>query len=306
MLKSREAIAAKIETSYGVNAAPGANDAILVENLSPSYESPRMNERAVVKATLGAKQQVYGGHLKTLTFDVELKGSGTADVPPEVGVLLRGCGFAETITVGTSVAYAPASTGHESLTINYYQDGIIHTLTGARGTVSFNLEAGGIGKASFSFTGHDAEADGALITPTYDATVPAPVIGASFSIGAYAAVVAKLSVDMGIKLAMPPSVNAADGFSDVRITGREVTGSFDPELVLKATKDFYSEWTSGTKMALDTGVIGSAAGNRYQMSLPAVYYRELSYGDRDGITTLEVGFGAVENTGDDEVTITFT
>ncbi|MCK7495178.1 MAG: hypothetical protein MZW92_31855 [Comamonadaceae bacterium] len=43
-----------------------------------------------------------------LTFDVEIKGSGAAGTAPELGVLLKGCGFGETVVAVTSVTYAPA------------------------------------------------------------------------------------------------------------------------------------------------------------------------------------------------------
>ena len=307
MLKNREVLLFKIESSYGVDSSPSAGaDAVLAENLNYSFEGARMAERNVVKATFGKEQAVYGGHLKTVSFDVELKGSGAAGTAPEIGQLLRACGFDETIVASTSVAYAPVSSSIESGTLEYFQDGKLHKLLGCRGTVSFNLEVGMPGKATFSLTGHDTESDAALPSPSYDSTVPAPFINAGFALGGYAAIISTLSVDMGNTLAFAPDVNAADGYGEIRITGRDVTGSFDPEAVLKATEDFQGDWENGTQQAITTGSIGGTAGNIFAITLGQTYHKEISGGDRDGITTNEIGFGAVESSGDDEISITFT
>ena len=104
----------------------------------------------------------------------------------------------------------------------------------------------------------------------------------------------------------PPSVSAANGYSQIRITGRDVSGSFDPEATLLADHDFAAEWKSGAALALDSGVVGSAAGNRWRIQCPAISYREISEGDREGLRTLEIGFGAAEINGDDEISLVFT
>jgi len=310
ILTTREVMLAKIETTYNTDAAPVASaDAIQISNPSWSHEGLRMIERNIVKNTDPAKQQVFGDALKTVSFDIELKGSGTAGTAPEFNVLFSGCGFVETVVPSTSVTYAPSSTASDkkSLTIWYYQDGLLHKITGARGTVSFNLETGTIPMASFTFTGHSAApTDASLITPTLDATVPVAVKGNSFTIGGYAAAINALTFDMSINVITPASMSASDGFGEVFIGSRDLNGSIDPQAELVAANDFYGDFRSGTTMALATGTIGSTAGNRLAISMPAVYYRDVAPGDRDGIRTYEIPFGAVESSGDDEISIAFT
>lgn len=308
MLTKREALLAKVEVTYNTDPVPTAADnAILVENLAASNEGLRMSERPGVRPSLGMLQHVFGDFLRTITFDVELKGSGTAGTAPELGVLLRGCGFDETVVAVTSVTYAPVSTGQESLTLYYYQDGLLTKLTGARGTVSFNGDAGMQGKLSFTFTGHTSTpTDTALIDPTLDSTTPPPFKGATFTIDSFAGVIGNLAFDMTNTLAMPPDVSASDGFGEIQITSRDPNGSFDPEMELVATEAFEANFRSGAAMALATGVIGSTAGNRWAISMPAVYYRDLGQGDRDGIRIYETAFAAAESTTDDEVSIAFT
>jgi len=310
MLVNREVILAKIEGTYGVDSVPvEATDAMLVENIGWGNEGLRMNERPAVRQNIGMLQQVFGGRLVAMTFDVELKGSGSAvDDPPEFGPLLRACGMAETINAASDVQYDPASTGHESVTIYYFQDGIRYTLLGCRGNVSFNLETGAIGKASFTLTGHVGTiTDVALPTgPVYDGHVPVPLIGVPFTIGAFGAVINALTWDMSNTVATPPDISASDGYAEIQITQRDVNGSYDPEAELIATDDPHGDLTSDAQLVLTTGLIGGTAFNRYQVDMPVVSYRDISPGDRDGIRTYDLPFGCAESAGDDEVTLTFS
>lgn len=308
MLVNREVILFKIESTYNTDPTPSAStDAVLVESPSWTHEGARIIERTGVKASIGKEQSIFGGTLKSVSFDVEIKGSGSAGAVPEIGQLLRACGLDETVVASTSVTYAPVSTSFESGTLYYYSDGLRHIVTGCRGTVSFNLETGAAPKASFTLTGHDTLlTDTAIVTPTYDSTVPVPVINVPFTIGGYSAVIANLSLDLSNNVTTPPDMSSSDGFGETIITARDVNGSFDPEQVLLATNNYINDWKNDTTLALATGVIGSTAGNRVAFSCPAVYYKEISPGDRDGLRTYEIGFGCAESSGDDEISIAFT
>lgn len=307
MLTRREVILIKLETTYNVDASPGATDAILISNPSWTTEGARMVDRENVKTTLGKDQQLYGGSLRGISFDMEIKGSGTAGTAPEMDAALKACGFDDTIVADTSVTYAPVSTSFDSVTIYYYQDGILHKITGARSNVSINIETGNRGLASFTLTGHDAgTTDEAIIAPTYDGTVPPVALDLSFAIGGYSAVINALSVDLGNAISTPADISATDGYSEVYITSRDVNGSFDPEMTLVATKDWIGDWEGGTTGVLTTGVIGDVAGNRCAVSMPVVYSREIAPGDRDGVRTMDVTYGAAESSGNDEISMAFT
>jgi len=308
MIINREVILVKEEVTYNLDPVPvEGDDAILVENLAWANEGLRMNERPAVRASIGQLQQVYGGMLRTVTFDVEMKGSGVAGTPPEMADLLEACGMLETVVAVTSVTYTPASTGHKSATVYYYQDGTLMKLTGCRGSVSFNMEVGAIPKASFTMTGHvSAVTDIALASPTYDSIVPAPFINAAFDMGGYSAIIGAWTFDIGNEVSMPPDPAGTDGFGEVRIIKRDVNGSVDPEHQLVATKPFDSDFKAGVVMTLASGAIGGTAGNILNITHPAIYYKDVAPGDREGIRTLEIPYGATESTTDDEVAIAFT
>ena len=315
MLVNREVILAKTEVTYGTDSVPVAGtDAMLVENIGWSNEGLRMNERPAVRASLGQLQQVFGGTLRTITFDVEMKGSGidpsSTATPPEFAPLLRACAMTETITASTSVGYQPESDPalHESITIHYFQDGLRYILTGCRGNVSFNWETGALPKMSFTFTGHIATpTDVVLPDPTVLAVVPVAVIAAAFTIDGFAAIVNAVTLDMSNTLAMPPDMAATDGFGEVQVTARDPNGSYDPEAELVAVDNPFADLIGDLALALSIGPIGTVAGNIIDIDMPAVSYRDQSPGDRDGIRTYEIPFGAAEATPpDDELVILFT
>jgi hypothetical protein len=306
MLTTREAILLKVESTYKTDATPSAtNDAILVSAVNNANESLRMVDRPLIKANISTEKKIFAGTLKKLTFTAEIKGSGSLGVAPEIGQALRCCGLDETIVASTSVAYQPVTDGHESCTIYYYQDGRLNKLLGARGTVTLSAEAGGLGAASFEFTGHDGGlVDATFPTITYDSTVPAPVINASFSIDSYSSVINSLTIDAGNTIAAVSDMNDTFGFGEVRVTMRDPNGSIDPEAVLVATKDFDAAWKAGTEMALTTGIIGSTSGNRWKLDAN-VALRDISQGDRESIRTEDLTFGCHEVSGDDEWNIIF-
>lgn len=315
ILTQRQVILAKVESTYNTDPTPVAStDAVLCEEVSKSHESARMIERKVVRPSLGQLQQVFGDTLMQISMNVELKGSGSAysaSNRPELDPLLRACGFSSTVDTTTgseTVTYVPVSdnSSHESVTIYAYIDGKLQKLTGCRGTVSFKMEAGQKGMASFTMTGHVATpTDVSLVDPTFNSTLPPAVLGAAFTVDSYSAIISQLTLDINNKITMPPSVNASDGFGELQIAERDIAGNFDPEQVLVATEAFDANWRSGKSMVLNTGDIGSTQYNKYSFALPGVYYRNVGFADRDGIASHELDFGALESSGDDEATLLF-
>lgn len=308
LLTRRKLLLAKVEVTYNTDPTPSeSTDAVLVENLQWSSAGLKMIERPAARPSGGALQHIYGGRLAQLTFDVEVKGSGAAGTAPEIGALLQACGLGETIVASTSVTYAPASTGRKSATLYLFEDGKRQVITGCRGNVSFSMNAGDKVTASFTMTGHvAAQTDVALPTPTFDSTTPEAYIGGSFTIDSFSASIAGLNFDLGNSVATPEDVNGSDGYGEIQITMRDVNGSINPLDELVASEDYLGNFIAGSTMALASGAIGATAGNILTITMPAVYYRDASSADRDGVAALDLPFGAAESTTDDEVSIAFT
>lgn len=305
MLRRREVLLVKEESTYRTDSVPTGSNAVFVSNLQYSSNA-RQNERPGVKLTKNPYKTVFGGRTVQLTFMVEMKGSGSAGTAPEMDVLLQICGLLKTVNSGTSVVYTPLSSQNKSATIYYYQDGKLHKLLGCIGTLELNLAAGEFGKLNFTITGHPAaDTDVALPSPTYVSTTPPIVASATLTVGGYAAICGNVKMMLNGKVAIPPDVNQANGWGQLRVTDWDIAGSIDPEDVLVATKNWYSLWEAGTNMAINIGAIGSTAGNRYTLAMPACSFSNIQEQERDGISTLEIGFKCVETSGDDEITLTF-
>jgi len=307
MLIKRNVALVKIEATYNVDPTPTpATDSILVEGLSWSFTNQRMTADESTKNTLGSLMHRYGGSLVQVSFSMKIKGSGAAGTAPELGVPLRACSCGEAIVASTSVTYEPVSTGFESMTMYYYEDGKRYIFTGLRGTATASLKSGQPGMISFTMTGHfGAKSDTAIISPTYDSAVAPIVVSGGFTVDSYAAVISELSMDMGINIITQDDMNSADSYGEVLIGTRDVKGNIDPIDTLIASKDFIDDWETGSVMALTTGLIG-AAGNQYQLSMPAISYRDVSVADRNGVRSFGLPFGAAETTGDNEFSLVFT
>lgn len=306
-----QAIWAAIEAIYNTEETIVATDVIEVENLQANpTESIRIIERNIIISSLAPQRPQYAGSLFGFSFDVELKGSGTAGTAPRIGRLLQACGMGETIVASTSVTYEPSSSvsTHASLTI-FYKEGVnLRKVTGARGNASVNIDAGGRLMVSFTFIGHIAsEAQAAAPSETAETTLPPVFIGATFQSGGFAVAIGKLAIDLGNTMSIAPDPNAADGYGVIRIGARKLAGSFDPEAQGITTKDFIGELRAATAFALQTGVLGGTAGNQVALSLPVCQFVNAGPGDREALLVYDMSYGAFPTSaGDDDIAIALT
>lgn len=305
-----QALYAAIEDTYGVAEELAATDVLQVQNLQPNpVENLRMLERQIIRGSLNPEQAVYGGSLFGVQFDMELKGSGSAGVAPRLGRLLVACGMAETVAADTSVTYKPSSdmANHKSVTIGYRDGPNFRVLKGCRGNVSINLTTGQYGVLTFTMVGHiESESEASAPEPSFESTIPRAFVGADFKIGGTAIPIESLTIDLSNTVAIAPNPNSADGYGAIRITARNTQGTMNPEAQSIETKDFIGLLRSGTTQAIQTGTIGSNAGNRWAISIPKAYFREIGFGEREGLLINDITFGCAESSGDDEVSIVFT
>ena len=111
-------------------------------------------------------------------------------------------------------------------------------------------------------------------------------------------------MDMACTLAPKDKIDDEKGILSFMITERDTQGSFNPEMVLVATHDFYDKWFSNTPMVLDMAY-GSVDGNKIRVYAPSIIYNKVDDADRDGIQLAQTAFdvtGSMEP-GDDELAI---
>jgi hypothetical protein len=268
-----------------------------------------MAERAGVRSTLAPFQPIYAGELFQVSFSAEIKGSGAAGTAPEIGELLQACAMAETIDPGVSVIYKPVTdqSSQKSITIYFYRSGKLFKVVGARGTAALEFPVGKPAMANFTFTGHlVSESDAAIVTPVYSSQIPPVMINlSSFTVDTESPNATTISIDLGNEVAQPEDITQANGYGEIRIAGRRVSGSIDFQDKTVADYDFLSKWQTNATFAIDTGAIGSA-GNQIRAQVGKAAWTEQSPGDLSGIVTRNMSFIGLETSGDDEVTLTFT
>lgn len=226
----------------------------------------------------------------------------------------------EVITGGTSGATAtasadPVSAGFEikpisgsvvSLTMGLFEDGIRKVLKGCRGTVKFNFKIGEPATLDFSFKGVEAGVtDVPMFTGvSFDNTVPPVLLNAVMACDGVSLNIGEMEINVSNTLASKDKIDDAKGILSFMITGRDMQGSFNPEMVPVATHDFFSKWFSNTPMVIDLAY-GETEGNKFRFYAPGIIYNKIDDGDRDGLQLAQTSFdltGSMEP-GDDELAI---
>ena len=311
-LVERAVILAKIEATYGVDPTPAVTDAIVTGLPELSINGEKI-DRLSTGASMSSFAHRIGIKDLEIGFEMEIRGLGSAygaAALPEISPLLRACGMGETVDAtpaSENVIYAPVSTGFESVTIYFYEDGILYKALGCRGDMEFNMESGKTAMAKFNFQALYTEpTDVALVTPTYDdiSVLPPVVFSAGLTLGAYSPIVSKIMLKMGNSRAKRMDVNDAQGYREIIINDREPSGSVDPEADDLATKNFFSEWTAGTAEALAMNV-GTVQYNKFDFAAPKTVKVSVSPSEREKMRTYDIPFALTRNTGDDELILTF-
>jgi len=307
-LTRKRLIQVKKESTYGTYSTPAGTDALLVRNLEITPIEADVVSRDLIRNYLGNSPQLLANTRASITFQVELAGSGTAGTAPRYGAILQACGLSETIVASTSVTYAPVSSSFSSATIYFNNDGIRHILTGCRGTFTLNAEVGQIPTLDFTMVGvYNAPTDTALPTTTYSAQA-SPLIftqgnTSAFQFFSYAGCLQSVSFDIGNETVYRELVGCT---KEVLITNRAASGTVMLEAPALATKDFFNLAQTETTGNL-TFLHGTTAGNRATFTAGQCDISNPTYGDQDGVQMLNVPYVATPTTaGNDEISLAFT
>ena len=191
--------------------------------------------RDLIRPYFGASQQLLANTRVECTFSVELAGGGregdpAATVTPRYSDALLACGLS-LATSGSTHTYTPSSSSTASVTIHYNVDGILHKVTGCRGTLSLNANVGEIPTLDFTFTGiYNAPTSTAAVTPNYTRQSD-PLLfkngnTSNFSLYGFAGALQSFSFDLGNTTVYRELVG---GTKEVLITDRSAGGSVSIE-----------------------------------------------------------------------------
>ena len=253
---------------------------------------PFLHGETVTGGTSGGKAMVIKNTADGITTLYFVVISGTL----QNSEVLTGGTSGATATTGSAPAVAgvvwlPAYSNADipSLTIGHNEDGLLKTIKGSRGKVTFNMphEDVAVGM-NFEFQGALSEiTDDDMMDIACDSSLPLPAsfLGVNFKIGGYAALIHTLSIDVNSTVSPRIDKNEESGLLSYRITDMDITGSLQCEMVSIATNDFFGDWLDDQNELEMICEIG-ATPNQYTLYAPRIQYTNLEMADQDGQTAL--------------------
>lgn len=306
-------ILAKVETTAGTDAAPtGGADAVLVSDVSITPLEATNIDRALIRAYFGASEQLVGTAFVRCSFTVELAGSGTAGTAPQWGDLLLGCAFAEAVLATPNrVEYTPVSTSLKTLSIYYYDDGVLHKLLGCMGNVKLSAKVGDRPKLTFDFMGVDGGITAVALPSTTLTAWKTPVamtkanvvdvtLGASYATGALTGGTAYPSTGIEVDLGNSVQFNANLTAERIDVTDRSATGTLQLDLTAANEVTFMGTVKANTTQSLGF-TIGTATGYKIIVHAPAVQLINPRKEELNGLRLIGYDVRLVPSAGNDEI-----
>lgn len=276
-------ILAKVEATAGTDAVPtGAANALQVFDVSITPVDAQLVPIDVLTAWFGGGINLVATSCVKCSFSVLLGGAGAAATGPAWGQLLLGCGMAETTGLVTParVEYTLITDLMKTLSIYYYDDGLLHKMLGSLGNVKLSAKRGEAPKLMFDFIGVDgmpvaaANATAVLTAwktpPTITkANVQDIRMGCTYAAGALTGGTqynsSGIELDFGNVVNFAPLLNQ----EQVILSDRSLKGSI--ELDLTAAQEVAQIANVKANAVTSMGfVIGTTTGNKIMLHMPAV------------------------------------
>ena len=314
----KQSILIETESSYNDSTTPNGADAVLVTELSVTPIASDVVSRDYVSPYLGASEQLLANSRVEVSFSVEMVGSGAAGTAPGYSKALLACGLSETVASGTSVTYTPVSAAFSSIAMfveiggSATNENVLHKIRGCRGNVALEAAVGEIPKLNFTFTGiYETPIDlSSMTTPTYNHQ-PTPLLfkagnTSGFNIHGHQAGLNSLSMDLGNSI-IYREVIGSTSTKEVLLTDRAASGSVVIDAVKPGVKNFFTAAQTDGTLGNLAFLHGSAAGNKVQLTSTKADLGDISYGDSDGILTMEIPYTLVPSaSGNDEFSLIYT
>lgn len=292
LVKARIQLFCKVEATDGtfVLAAPAAADLVPevydVEIPDPEYI---VTERNDARGNLTKSGSIVGGAKGKISFKMRLIGGSAAGTAGPQANVWKSAGYSETSVPTTSITYKRAADDALGYSYAVNVDGHLLGLAGCRADMTFEHENGMPVVANVSVDGVWVNpTDVAFVTPSAQTIKPMPFQAATLSIlGEVAAVLRKLTINAGNTIAVRESVLSTMGFVAAKITDARPTAAVDPEATKVATRDRFNEFRNGTQAALSYTMTAGAAGNKLAFTSTYAQWKDIAFGDREGLVTHE-------------------
>ena len=309
-------ILAKVEVTSGTDSVPvNITNALQVSDLSITPLDSKNIDLDYIRGYFGNSESLVGTASVKCSFSVYLGGSGTAATAPAWGALLLGCGNAETtgLTTPNRVEYQPVTEALKTLTIYWYDDGVLHKLLGAFGNVKLSAKSGEAPKLTFDFIGLDGGVTAvANVVPTLTAWKTPPAItkanvtdvllGCTYATGALTGGTSYnstgLSLDWGNEVEFVPMLTT----EEVVFKNRKVSGSVSLELSAAQEVTMMATVKANTTQSVGF-VMGGTTGNKIMLHMPAVQLLNIKKEEISGKRIIGLDMRVLPVAGNDEIRI---
>lgn len=304
----------KGESGYAADANPSeAADAVLCSEIKINPLNAQNVPRDLIRGYFGGAEHLVGVAFVELELTVELAGAGAAGTGAPYKALLDACGLNETLTASVRAEYNLETPVVGSCTIDYHDDGLVHTLLGARGSATFDMKVGSRPTATFKMLGidggvaagansavtltawkkpdvvTDANTGDLLLGCTYVAATPALTGGTGYPSQG-------LEWDLGIAVSHTPLL----GGEAIDATQREVQGKIVLDLTAAQEVTFMAAVKANTLQSMGL-MHGTVAGYKILTYFAAVQLLNPSKVEVNKRRMIGFDFRAVPVSGNDEV-----
>ena len=312
LLTRKTWLLAKIESTEGTDPTPvGGSNAIQVTSVDITPIESDTIQADAMQGFLGnsTRATVLANKRVSVSFSTELSGSGSAGTPPAYGPLLKSCGLNEILSSETYATYTTLSTSFSSCTIYCFYDLTRHKITGARGTVTFNLVAGQIASADFQFIGIYNAPDSTDMSGTWTLANQAAgleVNDTNVTTATFHGVTSQRIESFDLALNNELVYKETTSSKQVLIVNRAPGGTAVIEALDTATTDYFAK-ASATAMGATDVILGASAGNIVRLKVDQTDITGVSYGDTNGIRSLNLPYLALPTTaGNNEMSLIYT
>lgn len=297
----KKILAFALETTYGTDAiAAGSPKYLLGREFSITPMAGESQSLDYDDGTLGNSPEIVTELYVTIEFTVDFAAAADATTPAPWAELMTACLRKTTAptTAGGDAAdenlYEIDEDGTGSMTFYFYLDGVLHKMTGARGSLSLSAEAKNFGGIKFSFTGlHQPVTDVALPQPNFAAWQTPLKIGvqnSAFTLGGHALKLISLEYDQANQVVYQEYV----GHEEVLITDYQPTGTIVIEAPAKTVFDPFALAQAGTEQALV--FTNGSVGGQVEWKASRVQLGRPTYAEQDGTLTYSIPLTIISNT----------
>lgn len=315
-LIKKTVVLVKVETTSGTDAVPtGAANAVQVMDLSITPLDAKNVDLDLILPWFGNAQSLVGTASVKCSFSVLLAGAGLAATAPAWGALLLGCAGAETTGLVTPnrVEYLPITDLLKTVTIYWYDDGLLHKMLGSFGNVKLSAKSGEAPKLTFDFVGLDggvsATANATAVLTGWKppvaitkANVTDITLGCTYATGALTGGTSfnstGLTLDWGNQVAFAPMLTN----EQVVLTDRKVVGTLSLDLTAAQEVTQMASVKANTLQGVGF-VIGTTTGNKIMLHMPAVQLINPKKEEFNGMRLIGFDMRVLPVAGNDEIRI---